>query len=225
MRKTFLTIFALLLLGSILPAIGQPGYVPSEEIKASQQKFREYKLGIFIHWGIYSMLGQGEWVMHNQDLNYQEYPKLAEGFYPINFNAKEWVSSIKDAGAKYICITTRHHDGFSMFDTECSDYNIVDSTPYGKDIIAEIARECKEQGIALHFYYSTLDWGRLDYPRGRTGLGTGRPAQTDENTYFDFMKGQLRELLTKYGDIGCIWFDGHWDHDQDPHTYIFPFHE
>lgn len=223
MRKTFLTIFALLLLGSIFPANGQPGYVPSEEIKASQQKFREYKLGIFIHWGIYSMLGQGEWVMHNQDLNYQEYPKLAEGFYPINFNAKEWVSSIKDAGAKYICITTRHHDGFSMFDTECSDYNIVDSTPYGKDIIAEIARECKEQGIALHFYYSTLDWGRLDYPRGRTGLGTGRPAQTDENTYFDFMKGQLRELLTKYGDIGCIWFDGHWDHDQDTVDYYWRY--
>lgn len=201
---------------SVLSLSAQEGYTPSPEVIESQREFREDRFGIFIHWGLYSMMGQGEWVMTNQNLNYKEYPLLAKSFYPVNFDAEEWVSAIKASGAKYICITSRHHDGFSLWDTDLSDYNMTDATPYGRDILKELAEECEKQDIALHFYYSLLDWGRLDYPVGRTGRGTGRTVQENPEGYFDFMKGQISELLSgEYGEIRCIWFDGDWDHDYD----------
>ena len=140
-------------------------------------------------------------------------PKACFGFYPAKFNAHDWVAAIKDAGAKYICITTRHHDGFSMFDTRYSDYDIVDATPFKRDILKELADECHKQGIKLHLYYSHLDWTREDYyPLGRTGHGTGRTGHGEWKTYYQFMNNQLTELLTNYGEIGAIWFDGRWDH-------------
>ncbi len=212
MRKTFI-IAVFVLLG--LDLFSQT-YQPSQEIRDAQQQFQDDKFGIFIHWGIYSMLGSGEWVMQNRNINYQEYPKLAGGFYPAHFNADEWVRAIKASGARYITITSRHHDGFSMFHTAQSAYNIVDATPFHRDIIKELAEACRREGIRLHFYYSHLDWGRTDYPLGRTGLGTGRPKDRQNwPEYYQFMNRQLTELLTNYGPIGAIWFDGVWDHDSD----------
>ncbi len=206
-------------------ASAQENYRPSPEIVAAQEQFRENRFGIFIHWGIYSMYGQGEWALNYNGLTHEEYSKMAGGFYPADFDAAEWVSAVKAAGAKYICITTRHHDGFSMFDSKCTDYDIMDATPFRRDIIAELAEECERQGIALHFYYSLIDWGRNDAPRGRTGQGTGRPEATDPDTYFDFMKCQLTELLTRYGNVGCIWFDGNWDHEDGEQPYDFRYDE
>lgn len=203
----------------------QPGYVPSQEIIEAQQQFRDNRFGIFIHWGIYSMYGQGEWALNYNGLTHEEYKKMAGGFYPANFNAAEWVSAIKAAGAKYICITSRHHDGFSMYDTKMSDYDIMDASPFKRDILAELAAECERQGIKLHIYYSLIDWGRTDAPRGRTGKETGRPEATDPDTYFDFMKGQLTELLTNYGKVGCIWFDGNWDHEDWEESYDWRYDE
>ncbi len=192
-----------------------PQYTPTEEIKKAQKEFADNRFGIFLHWGIYSMFGQGEWYL-NYGPTAEEYAKAASGFYPANFNARQWVKAIKDSGAKYICITSRHHDGFSMWHTAQSDYNIVDATPFQRDILKEIADECKEQGIKLHFYYSHLDWTRPDYPLGRTGKSTGRDSSKQNwPQYYDFMNRQLTELLTGYGDIGAIWFDGWWDHDED----------
>ncbi len=199
------------------PAIAQPGYTPTKENLEARKEFQDNKFGIFLHFGLYSMLADGEWIMTNKDLNYKEYAKLAGGFYPSNFNAAEWVSAIKASGAKYICITTRHHDGFSLFNSKYTDYNIVKATPFKRDIIKELAEECRKQGINLHFYYSLLDWYRDDYyPLGRTGRGTGRTTHGEWKTYYQFMNNQLTELLTNYGKIGAIWFDGWWDHDQDP---------
>ena len=187
-------------------------YVPTEANLASRQEFREAGLGIFIHWGIYSMLGDGEWVLNNQDIDYKEYEKLTGGFCPAGFDAEEWVKAIKGSGAKYICFTARHHDGFSMFGSEHTDYDITDTTPFGRDIVKELAEACHKEGLRLHLYYSLIDWGREDAPRGRTGRGTGRPeGSTDTTAYFKFMKGQLTELLGNYGEIGAIWFDGDWD--------------
>lgn len=187
-------------------------YVPTEANLASRQEFREAGLGIFIHWGVYSMLGDGEWVLNNQDIDYKEYAKLAGGFCPAGFDAEEWVKAIKGSGAKYICFTARHHDGFSMFGSEHTDYDITDATPFGRDIVKELAEACHEEGLRLHLYYSLIDWGREDASRGRTGRGTGRPeGSTDTTAYFKFMKGQLTELLGNYGEIGAIWFDGDWD--------------
>ena len=163
------------------------------------------------------MLATGEWTMTNKNLNYKEYAKLAGGFYPAKFDAARWVSAIKASGAKYICFTSRHHDGFSMFHTRFSDYNIVDATPFKRDILKELADECHKQGIRLHLYYSHIDWYREDAPWGRTGRGTGRPnPKGDWNSYYKFMNNQLTELLTNYGKIGAIWFDGWWDQDQNP---------
>ncbi|MCD8207462.1 MAG: alpha-L-fucosidase [Bacteroidales bacterium] len=193
-------------------------YVPSAECLANREAFQAERFGIFIHWGIYSMLGAGEWVQTNFNLNYQEYAKLARGFDPCSFNAAEWVAAFKASGAKYITITSRHHDGFSMFSTKYSPYNVVDATPFKRDVLKELAEECEKQGLALHFYYSLIDWGREDAPRGRTGLNCGRPLETvDEDSYFTFMKNQLTELLTNYGNVvRAIWFDGDWDQDEHP---------
>ena len=194
-------------------------YTPSEENLKSRKEFAEDRFGIFIHWGIYSMFGQGEWYL-NYGPKADEYAKAAKGFFPADFNAAEWVKAIKDSGAKYICFTTRHHDGFSMFHTGQSDYNIVDSTPFGRDVLKELAEECEKQGIALHLYYSHIDWTRPDYPAGRTGLTTGKkPEDADWNSYYNFMNSQLTELLTNYGPIRAIWFDGWWDHDEDPKPF------
>ena len=191
--------------------------MPAPENLAARQAFADGRFGIFLHWGLYAMLGQGEWTMTNLDLNYREYEKLAGGFYPAKFDARAWVTAFREAGARYICFTTRHHDGFSMFHTGQSPYNIVDATPFARDVVKELAEECHRQGLRIHFYYSLIDWWREDAPRGRTGLGTGRPAdKEDADAYFDFMKAQLTELLTQYGEVGAIWFDGVWDQDRNP---------
>ena len=187
-------------------------YQPSPENIKARNWFQDARFGLFVHWGVYSVLGDGEWVMNNQNISIEEYEKLPQFFNPIDFDPKEWVSMAKDAGMKYITITSRHHDGFSMFDSKVTDYNIVDATPYGKDIIKMLAEECRKQNIKLFFYYSLLDWNRDDYfPRGRTGNGILGRGEGEWEDYIVFMKSQLKELLTNYGEIGGIWFDGHWD--------------
>ena len=192
-------------------------YTPSADNIEARKHFQDSKFGIFLHWGLYAMLATGEWTMTNNNLNYKEYAKLAGGFYPSRFSAKEWVSQIKASGAKYICFTTRHHEGFSMFKSKYSDYNVVDASPFKRDIVKELADECHRQGIDIHFYYSHIDWQREDAPLGRTGLGTGRPVEKQNwDSYYTFMNNQLTELLTNYGKVGAIWFDGWWDQDQNP---------
>lgn len=189
-------------------------YVPTPENLESRKNFAESRFGIFLHWGLYSMFAQGEWYMNNDSVDAREYAKAMNAFYPHRFDAQAWVSAIKAAGARYICFTTRHHEGFSMWDTQYSDYNIM-NTPYGQDIVRQLADECHRQGIDLHLYYSHIDWTREDYPAGRTGRGTKRLDRADWPTYYRFMNNQLTELLTNYGKIGAIWFDGWWDHDVD----------
>ena len=202
----------------VTPATAQENrYTPTPENLQARREFADSKFGIFIHWGIYSMFAQGEWYLQNAEIEKAEYAKAADAFYPHRFDAKAWVAAIKDAGAKYICFTSRHHDSFSMWDTAESDYNIVDATPFGRDVIKELADECHKQGIKLHLYYSHLDWARDEYPMGRTGKKIiGRDTtKVDWPKYYDFMNRQLTELLTNYGEIGAIWFDGWWDHDED----------
>jgi alpha-L-fucosidase len=171
------------------------------------------KFGMFIHWGVYSVLGDGEWVFHERHLKLDEYNRLPAFFDPERFDAKTWISLAKAAGMKYITITSRHHDGFAMFDSKVSDWNIVARTPYKRDPLKMLADECHRQGIKLFFYYSQLDWHNPDYyPRGATDWPNGRPDHGDWNAYLDnYMDGQLTELLTNYGPIGGVWFDGMWD--------------
>jgi len=191
--------------------LAQRDSVPPERL-AAREWYQNAKFGMFIHWGVYSLLGNGEWVMENRRITVPEYEWLATTFNPTKFDARTWVTLARSAGMKYITITSRHHDGFSMFRTTATPYSIVEWTPFRRDPLKELAEECQRQGLKLFFYYSQLDWHHPDYwPRGRTGLATGRPEGGDWNRYLAFMDQQLAELLTNYGPIGGIWFDGMWD--------------
>ncbi len=221
MKKILSSALAALIMISCLSTNlnAQTDYKPSPENLENREWFQEAKFGLFIHWGLYCILGGvageglSEWIMHHQNIPIVQYEKLPAFFNPIDFNPAEWVSMVKKAGMKYITITSKHHEGFAMFDSKISDYNIVDATPYGKDVIRMLKDECDKQGIKLFFYHSQLDWHHPDYyPRGWTGKDIpGRPDSGDMDAYIDYMNAQLRELLTQYGEIGGIWFDGMWD--------------
>lgn len=187
-------------------------YTPSAENMAARKDFQEARYGMFIHWGASSVLGDGEWVMNARNIKVKDYSRLMQIFNPIHFDAEKWVATAKKGGMKYITFITRHHDGFSNWDTKASDWKIT-NTPYGKDVLKMLSAECQKQGIKLFVYYSLLDWFRDDYPyeTGRTGQGTGRTAKSNYASYLQFMKTQLTELLTNYGPIAGVWFDGHWD--------------
>ena len=187
-------------------------YTPTPANLAARKQFQDMKFGMFIHWGASSVLGSGEWVMNNRNIRVKEYQHLQRVFNPIDFDAKAWVDAAQGAGMNYITIITRHHDGFSNWDTRESDWKIT-RTPYGKDALKQLADECHKRGMKIFFYYSLLDWYRNDYQyeTGKTGKGTGRTAKSDWNSYIRFMKAQLTELLTQYGEVSGIWFDGHWD--------------
>ena len=208
MKKIFLAFCFFLLLVSA----NAQGYAPTQQNLAAREWFTNAKFGLFIHWGPFSIPGDGEWVMNNRNITVKNYTRLMDFFNPIDFDAAQWVKMAKDAGMNYITLITRHHDGFSMWDTKASDFNIMNS-PYHKDIVKMIAEECHKQGVKIFFYYSLLDWRRDDYSywTGRTGQGTGRTVHGDWNNYIAFMKQQLTELLTNYGEVGGIWFDGYWD--------------
>jgi alpha-L-fucosidase len=193
--------------------VDEAPYVPTPANLAAREAFQDARFGIFIHWGTYSVLGRGEWVMNIEKMPVSEYEKLPPQFNPEKFDAAEWVSLFKRAGAKYITITSKHHDGFGMWDSKVSDWDIVDRTPYKRDVLKQLADECEKQGMKLFFYYSHLDWHHPDYyPLGMTGRTAGRPDSGDWNKYLDYMDAQLAELLSgEYGQIGGIWFDGWWD--------------
>jgi alpha-L-fucosidase len=205
---------ALQLAGAAASSLALPAapYEPSAANLKAREWFQDAKFGLFVHWGVYSVLGKGEWVMNNDKMTASDYQTLPARFNPVNFNAAEWVATVKNAGQKYITITSKHHDGFAMWGTKQNKWNIVDATPYGKDPLQALAAECRNQGVKLFFYHSHLDWTHPDYfPRGGTGQASGRAQSGDFNRYLDFMDAQLTELLTNYGEIGGIWFDGIWD--------------
>ena len=143
--------------------------------------------------------------------------KQCEGFTASKFDAKKWAELFQKAGAQYVVMTAKHHDGVALFDTGYSDLSVVKKTPAARDLVKEYTAAMREAGLKVGLYYSLIDWYRDDCPRGRTGLGTGRPGTAiSYERYYDFMKRQLTELLTDYGPVGAIWFDGVWDQDQNP---------
>ena len=216
MRQNRLPLLPPLLIGSVLLTLGPAlSAAPPETDRAqaeARETFRKMGFGLFIHWGLYSQLGDGEWVLNNHKLPLAAYEPLAERFNPVKFSAREWVSLAKAAGMRYITVTSKHHDGFCMFDSKQTDWDIVDRSPFKTDIMKALADECHRQGLAIFFYYSHLDWHHPDYfPLGRTGRNTGRAESGDWNRYLDYVDAQLTELLTGYGPVGGIWFDGWWD--------------
>jgi alpha-L-fucosidase len=208
-----LLLLSLALLAPAGPAVAaEPPYVPSAENLRAREWFQDARFGLFIHWGVYSVLGDGEWVMNNHKMTVAEYEKLPARFNPTAFDPAAWVGLAKAAGMRYLTITSKHHDGFALWDSKVSDWTITRRTPYKKDVLKLLADECHKEGIKLFFYHSHLDWHHPDYfPRGKTGHNTGRPEKGDFNKYLDYLDAQLTELLTGYGPVAGIWFDGWWD--------------
>jgi alpha-L-fucosidase len=179
--------------------------------------FREAKYGLFIHWGLYAIPagewkgtfipGIGEWIMNRAKVPVKEYEQLAKQFNPVKFNADAWVQMAQDAGMKYIVITSKHHDGFALFKSKVSPYNVVDATPFKRDILKELSEACKKRGMRLGFYYSQAqDWHEAN------GAGNTWDFGPDEKKDFDqYLRAkaepQVRELLTDYGPVALIWFD------------------
>ncbi|HET9571677.1 MAG TPA: alpha-L-fucosidase [Bacteroidales bacterium] len=189
----------------------------SQELSQDQRMkwWRDGRFGLFIHWGLYSIPagewngneipGIGEWIMKNAQIPASDYRELAKKFNPVKFDAKAFVKVAKEAGMTYIAITSKHHDGFAMFKSNASKYNMVDATPYGKDVVKALAEECQKQGIKMCFYYSqSRDWNE---PNGLDNEWDF-PKERDFQKYLDEkVKPQLTELLTQYGPVGMIWFD------------------
>ena len=167
---------------------------------------------MFIHWGPSSILQDGEWVMNNRGIRADDYESLLPFFNPAKFDATAWARTAKNAGMKYITLISRHHDGIALFDSKVSDYTVVKRSPFARDVVRELADACAKEDLKLFLYYSQLDWHHPDYfPRGGTGLTAGRPDSGSFPRYIAYMNAQLTELLTNYGPIGGIWFDGVWD--------------
>ncbi len=204
-------------LSSVLAADAATGKETKEQHDARMAWFRDAKFGMFIHWGLYAVpAGEwkdhkdyGEWFLEQTKMPVSQYEKYRDQFNPVKFDAKQWVAAAKDAGVKYIVITSKHHDGFAMFDTKLTDWGIM-STPWKHDPIKDLAAACREAGITFCLYHSIMDWHHPDYMprRAWNDVAKGEP---DFDRYVKFMKGQLKELVTNYGPLGLIWFDGEWE--------------
>ena len=192
------------------------------EIETVQQDsrmdwWREARFGMFIHWGLYAVPGgewgegtdHGEWILTTAQIPVKKYEEFVPQFNPVNFDADAWVKMAKDAGMKYIVITSKHHDGFALFDSKVSDYDIM-ATPFKRDIMKELADACRREGIKMCWYHSIMDWHHPDYLPRRNW--EDRPSESaDLDRYVEYLHAQVTELLTNYGDIGVMWFDGEWE--------------
>jgi len=228
-HRKALIVFCLFVLSQALTLRAYPVVTVSPETPAQRDQrmrwWREARFGMFIHWGLYAVpAGEyngkrseriGEWIMEWANIPRAEYEKFTAQFNPVKFDAKQWVRIAKDAGMKYIVITSKHHDGFALYNSKVSNYDIVDATPYGRDPIKALADEAKKQGLKFCFYYSILDW---HYPAAYVDAPGKDPTAGNRTTklkpggkeeYLKYMQGQLRELITTY-DPAVLWFDGEW---------------
>lgn len=223
--------------GTHRPAPNNHEFDPIHESKADRDKrmqwFREARFGMFIHWGLYSVpagewngkdyAGAGEWLQYTAKIKPADYEPLQQQFNPVNFDANKWVSIAKNAGMKYIVITSKHHEGFGMWPSKQGSWNIG-HTQFHRDPLKELAAACKKQGLKLCFYHSIMDWHEADYLPRRPW--DDRPTtNADMDRYVAYMKSQLKELLTQYGPIGILWFDGEWEstwtHERGVDLYKF----
>ena len=192
------------------------------ETKAEKQQrmkwWKDARFGLFIHWGLYSVPAgewkgdttHAEWIRTTAQIPIHEYEKFVQQFDPEKFNAGEWVKLAKAAGMKYIVITSKHHDGFCMFNTKQTDFDIM-STPFHHDVMKELSAACKKEGIQLCFYHSIMDWHHPDYLPRRDWEKDRPTTGANFDNYISYMKNELKELLSNYGKIGVLWFDGEWE--------------
>lgn len=203
----------LLLLIFFIPFILN-GQETEREKAERMQWFKDARLGIFIHWGIYSVKGVDEsWSFYNRYLPYEEYMKQTKGFTASKYNPDYWASLIKESGAKYAVLTTKHHDGVALFDTKQSDLNVIKKTPAGKDLVKPFCEALRKQGIKNGLYYSMLDWSHPDYPKFLNNQSRYENDSVRWNRFLEFRKNQIHELAAYKPDL--LWFDGDWDYNAD----------
>ena len=199
-------------------AITPAGAETTAERDARMAWFREARFGLFIHWGVYAVpagewdgkTNYGEWFMEETKMPVSQYEKFAAQFNPVRFNAREWVRMAKDAGMKYIVITSKHHDGFALWNSQVSDWDIG-ATPWKRDPLKELADACAAAGLRFCFYHSIMDWHHPDWGTRRAWNDRAPSTPPDMNRYLPYLKAQLKELLTGYGPLGILWFDGEWE--------------
>ncbi|MEN8193998.1 MAG: alpha-L-fucosidase [Bacteroidota bacterium] len=181
--------------------------------------WQEARFGLFIHWGLYAVpagnwngeTNHAEWIRTTAKIPIDTYDNFREQFNPVKFNADEWVKTAKGAGMKYIVITSKHHDGFCLFDSKHTDFDVM-STPFKRDIMKELSDAAHKEGLKICWYHSIMDWHHPDYVPRRSWEKEDRPSDNaDFDRYVSYMKNQLKELVENYGDIGVLWFDGEWE--------------
>ena len=195
----------------------------TEQRDARMSWWRDARFGLFIHWGLYSIpagewngtTNHAEWIRTTAQIPLEEYDKFVGEFNPVKFDAEQWVRTAKDAGMKYIVITSKHHDGFCLFDSRYTDFDVV-STPFKRDVLKELADACHKEGIKICFYYSIMDWHHPDYLPRRDWEKDRSTKGASFDRYVQYMKNELKELLTNYGEIGVLWFDGEWEENWNP---------
>ena len=215
--KTKTLITAILLVFALFPTQFSLAQLPKESVSQKADRLKwwtDARFGMFIHWGLYALPARHEWVKNAERLTNEQYQKYFEMFNPDMWDPHEWAKMAKAAGMKYVVLTAKHHEGFCMFDSKFTDYKVT-NTPYGKDIVKEYVEAFRAEGLKVGFYYSLLDWHHPDYtidgnhPLRQTSdtayarLNKGR----DMSKYREYIKNQVRELLTNYGEISIIWFD------------------
>jgi alpha-L-fucosidase len=211
--------------------VGRPGET-LEQRDARMKWWREARFGMFIHWGVYSVPGGiyngkeiggiGEWIMHNAKIPVAEYKAYAQQFNPVRYDPDAWVRLAKEAGMKYIVITSKHHDGFALFDSKVTDWDVVDATPYGKDLLKPLAEACAKHGLVLGFYYSQAqDW---NHPGGAAAGGHWDKAQDGSMDDYirDIAAPQVKEILSNYGNLGVLWWDTPVDMNKERADALLP---
>jgi alpha-L-fucosidase len=217
MKKTVLILVAGVAL-MLISGCGRSGEPPLGEHDARMAWWREARFGLFIHWGLYAIpagewngeTNHAEWIRTTARIPLETYDQFVGRFNPEKFDAAEWVRLAKDAGMKYIVITSKHHDGFCLFDSEFTNFDVM-STPFGRDILKELSRACRRAGLKMCWYHSIMDWHHPDYLPRRDWETDRSTRGADYDRYVRYMKNQLRELVTNYGEIGVLWFDGEWE--------------
>jgi alpha-L-fucosidase len=197
------------LAATAIPAPAQGQTQPPDRL----QWFREAKFGLFIHWGVYSMIGREEWARQLLQIPLKEYQYYADNFNPVSFDPDAWAALAKDAGVRYVIITSKHHDGFAIYDSAFTDYDVMHAK-YGRDILGPLAASMKKAAIPLGFYYSIMDWHHPDYLPRRDWEKDRTTKGADFGRYMDFATNQIKELVTKY-DPAVLWFDGEWEHSNE----------
>src|SRR5262245_28872875 len=191
---------------------------PAEKPDPRMDWWRDARFGLFLHWGLYSIpagewngrTDHAEWIRTTAQIPLAEYDQLVAKFNPVKFDARAWVAAAKAAGMRYVVITSKHHDGFCLFDSKQTDFDVM-STPFARDPLKELAAACREAGLKLCFYHSIMDWHHPDY-LPRRDWEKDRPVEgADFARFVKYLRAEVTELLSNYGDVGVLWFDGEWE--------------